>query len=46
MTKSCRYCSEPDSHGIYAVVFTADGDECEINFAYCPVCGNKMECGT
>lgn len=25
------------------VIFTAAGDECEINFAYCPICGKKME---
>lgn len=63
MTKSCCYCSEPDSHGICAgirytfpgfdisagysqgklTIFTADGDECEIKFAYCPICGKKME---
>lgn len=63
MNKCCKYCSEPDSHGVCAgirytfldfdisadysqgrlVIFTADGDECEINFAYCPICGKKVE---
>ena len=24
-------------------IYTPDGDECFINFSYCPVCGNKLE---